>query len=102
MSDRLTTVSGQCKEQIELMTPRQKLATIEELTTNVQALRTLTGAANQVMVDALDDGEIREVNMMGVRATNLIYTLTEKLALLRESLDLPNTFKEGTDHDTTG
>ncbi len=90
MSDQISSVSEHCKEHIALLSPRQTLMTIEDLTTNVQALRTLVGATSQVKVDALDEGEVVRINMMGVEATNLIYLLSEKIALLRASLNLPN------------
>lgn len=90
MSDTISIVSDACKEQIAFLSPRQTLVAIEELTTNIQALRTLTGATSQVKADVLDEGEIARINQMGVEATNLVYVLSEKIELLRASLNLPN------------
>ncbi len=86
----ISMVSDTCKDQIAFLSPRQKLVAIEELTTNIQALRTLTGATSQVRADVLDEGEASQINRMGVDATNLVYLLSEKVELLRASLNLPN------------
>lgn len=89
MSNQISVVSDECKATIEEMSPHQKLVAIEELTTNIQALRTLIASSSQMKADMLDEGEVAHINSMGNEAQSMLYKLSEKVDLLRASLNLP-------------
>jgi hypothetical protein len=90
MDKNISIVSDHCKEQIAFLSPKHKLEAIEDLTTNIQVLRTLINSTTQIKADVLDEGEVARIVTMRNETTNLVYLLNEKLDLLRASLNLSN------------